>query len=125
MAEQTPQRISPPSTLSEVKTKALYIYNYAWIPQFSVLGLVQGKIGWKSLSSFQWKFWITMFLLAYMTFQGSILIYYFQSALNWWRLKCNCDSISLIRNVGLIEGAYIVYYGKESLPYLFCRSFCI
>lgn len=98
---------------------------YPIIPTFTLLGLIQGRIGWKPLASYQWRFWLTITILCYLTINQSFLVYLFQRSLNLFREVCYCDAIRLIRSTDLIEGAFIVSspYSK-TFKYLTCRSLC-
>lgn len=122
---QLPPLQSSPTQLEQTTRVCKSWWYYPFIPTFTLLGLVQGRIGWRALSSYQWRFWLTITILCYLTINHSPLVFLFQRSLNIFREVCFCDAIRLIRSVDLIEGAFIVTssYGN-TLKYLTCRSLC-
>jgi hypothetical protein len=103
---------------------------YCWkMPVIPYISLSKMRFGFSSLSELQWKYWIIMTGLGYITMTG--YTWHLQRALNYLREYCSCDFIHVIRKSDTVEALslFATYMRSNNLNadmghYFMCRSLC-
>ena len=117
------------SPLFHVKNGVNEVLGWIPLPVFNPKALFIWKFPFSLMTArdLNWRYWITLFTLGYITFYQGMMGWYFQRSINYIREACYCDLIRISTSSSVLEGSWLLlftHHKQQQLKYFGRKLVC-